>query len=517
MVSFLESYITALRQSRANFFALSVLPICVLLVVVKLYGILASPLRDVQGPLLARFSRIWLFTKVYQGVFHFDNVALHKKYGRIVRIAPNEYSIDDPASVQLIYGSRGGFIKGPWYRAGRPPSSVHPNVFTETNIEKHAFYRRKISGAYSMTNLVQLEPYIDSCTSIFRTRLDEFAASGEQIDVTHWMQCFAFEVVGSITVGSRFGFLDAGKDIEGIMNALDTTLKHAARVGIYSEWHSWLFSIEKFLGTQKNGMPHVVAFIAQTIGRRLEKGPPPAEKDEDGPADFITKFQRIQAENPEKLSRADIMGSCIANIGAGSDTTSISFTSVIYHLCNHPAVLKKLREEIDEGYKSGALTEPISFKQAQTLQYFQAVIKECLRCMPATGLVLQRVVPEGGATLAGRFFPAGTLVGISAWVAHANKDVFGADAETFRPERWLESSEVVKARDAYFMSFGSGPRTCLGKNISLLEISKVIPTLVRNYDFEPGALGQKLQTDNCWFIKPHGFKCRIRKRTVEGG
>lgn len=86
-----------------------------------------SPLRRVPGPLLARYTRLWLFKETYRGTFPKTNVELHKKYGSIffltfccssnslpgpiVRIAPNEYSIDDPAAVKLIYGSGKGFVK----------------------------------------------------------------------------------------------------------------------------------------------------------------------------------------------------------------------------------------------------------------------------------------------------------------------------------------------------------------------------------------------------------------------
>lgn len=42
---------------------------------------------------------------------HLLNIKLHQQHGPIVRIAPNEYSIDDPESVQLIYGARGAFPK----------------------------------------------------------------------------------------------------------------------------------------------------------------------------------------------------------------------------------------------------------------------------------------------------------------------------------------------------------------------------------------------------------------------
>jgi hypothetical protein len=73
-------------------------------------------------------------------------------------------------------------------------------VFVDPNIERHAYNRRRISHAYSMTNLVQLEPFINDCTALLRMRLDEMAARGKSVDVPHWTQCYAFDVIGALTV-----------------------------------------------------------------------------------------------------------------------------------------------------------------------------------------------------------------------------------------------------------------------------------------------------------------------------
>jgi cytochrome P450 len=74
-----------------------------------------------------------------------------------------------------------------------------------------------------------------------------------------------------------------------------------------------------------------------------------------------------------------------------------------------------------------------------------------------------RVVPKGGAYLAGRKFDEGvhiscnfangqTVVGINSWVAHRNPNVFGADVDKFIPERWLVDDEHCKSMDRYFMA-----------------------------------------------------------------
>lgn len=70
-----------------------------------------DPLRSVPGPFLARFTRWWYFFAIYKGDFERTNVELHKKYGPVVRIAPEEYSVDDVEGARVIYGLGKGFVK----------------------------------------------------------------------------------------------------------------------------------------------------------------------------------------------------------------------------------------------------------------------------------------------------------------------------------------------------------------------------------------------------------------------
>ena len=70
-----------------------------------------DPLRHIPGPFLARFTRLWYLYKIHHGDFEKTNVELHQKFGPIVRIAPNEYSIDDVAAAKVIYGHGNSFAK----------------------------------------------------------------------------------------------------------------------------------------------------------------------------------------------------------------------------------------------------------------------------------------------------------------------------------------------------------------------------------------------------------------------
>lgn len=90
---------------------------------------------------------------------------------------------------------------------------------------------------------------------------------------------------------------------------------------------------------------------------------------------------------------------------------------------------------------------------------------------------------------------------MNSWVLHRNAQVFAPDPEAFRPERWLEcGGEQLKNMERCYMPFGLGTRTCIGKNVSILEMSKVIPELVRRYNFQ--VLESEMQYTNHWFVKP---------------
>lgn len=91
-------------------------------------------------------------------------------------------------------------LQSPFYSSVGIPGDAHVNLFSDPNIERHAVNRRKIMPAYSMSNLVQLEPFIDDCTALYRKRLDEFIAAGTWVDIPYWMKCYAFDVIGAITV-----------------------------------------------------------------------------------------------------------------------------------------------------------------------------------------------------------------------------------------------------------------------------------------------------------------------------
>ena len=123
-----------------------------------------------------------------------------------------------------------------------------------------------------------------------------------------------------------------------------------------------------------------------------------------------------------------------------------------------------------------SVSNPISWAQTQALPYLTAVIREGMRMWPPlTGLGLKRV-PDGGDYINGYFVPGGTEVGQGFHAVGRSKEVWGLDADIFRPERWLVANEKeLKSMDAAVdTNFGGGKYSCLGKPIALMELHKAV-------------------------------------------
>ena len=73
-------------------------------------------------------------------------------------------------------------------------------------------------------------------------------------------------------------------------------------------------------------------------------------------------------------------------------------------------------------------------------------------------------------------------MGCNAWTVHRDKNTFGEDCDSYRPERWLEDAESTRGMERAMLQFGAGNHVCLGQNIALMEIYKLVPSLLRTYE-----------------------------------
>ena len=203
--------------------------------------------------------------------------------------------------------------------------------------------------------------------------------------------------------------------------------------------------------------------------------------------DLLSMFLKAKDERPDFFHDGRVLTLSVSMAFAGSETTGITLAAVFYYLIKNPACYRALVEEIDNAVREGTIENRpkglVTWAESQKLPYLDACIQEAFRLHPAAGLPLERVVPRHGAEICGQQIEGGTIVGCSAWVIHRRPEVFGNNVDTFRPERWLEADgEKRKEMDGTMFQFGMGARTCIGKNISLLEVYKLVPSFLRRFE-----------------------------------
>ncbi|KAI4277383.1 MAG: hypothetical protein LQ337_001824 [Flavoplaca oasis] len=239
--------------------------------------------------------------------------------------------------------------------------------------------------------------------------------------------------------------------------------------------------------------------------------------------DLLSMFLKAKEASPIFFHDGRVLAMAVSMAFAGSETTGISLAAVFYYLIKNPEKYSRLVQEIDDAAGLGLIEDRpsglISWAESQKLPYLDACIKEAFRLHPAAGLLLERVVPPNGAEICGEHIAGGTIVGCNAWVIQRRPEVFGEDVDVYWPERWLEvSKEKRKEMDGMMLHFGMGTRTCIGKNISLLEMYKLVPTFLRRFEVFLANPGQEWKLHNAWFVRQLNFDVmfKIRDGSVSG-
>ncbi|KIW16499.1 hypothetical protein PV08_06554 [Exophiala spinifera] len=255
---------------------------------------------------------------------------------------------------------------------------------------------------------------------------------------------------------------------------------------------------------------------------------------------FVSIYSKYRLTRPRPLTQNQM------NINAGSDTIASTLRAIFYYLLKHPESLATLVHELDRAARDSKISVPCPTwaETQESLPYLCAVIKEGLRLNPALSLPLERVVPKTNANnanananttknnvgIGGRggegeglallhedgtrtFFPAGTIIGINPWVFHRSTHVFGDDAESWNPSRWLSDEEVAtKSMEHSLLSFGAGKRSCLGKNIALLELHKLVPAMLLKFKIELAHPEWEWTVENAWALNQRDIEVTLSLR-----
>lgn len=206
-------------------------------------------------------------------------------------------------------------------------------------------------------------------------------------------------------------------------------------------------------------------------------------------ADVFAYLLGEQGKQRRKLDRRELQQDCMLMVVAGSDTTSNAMTFCLYELARHPEVVARLREELDP-----LVSAPLQPQDFDTLRdsapLLNACINETLRLWPPVPSGLQRTtttslaLPDDARGSQGKIvLPHDTVASTHTWTIHHDPNNF-YDADSFSPDRWMESEESSAAHNAKaWAPFGFGSTSCIGKNLAYMEMRAVLAQFIVKFDF----------------------------------
>ena len=161
---------------------------------------------------------------------------------------------------------------------------------------------------------------------------------------------------------------------------------------------------------------------------------------------------------------------CFILTASSQDTSAAFISAFIDYLLKHADIRSNVCAEIFQFEQSQRLSLPIiTYQETVEMPYFMACVHETLRLTPPISIILPRYAPTGGMYVNGGWISEKVELGANPYVIHRNTKIFGLDADTFRPERWLGGPEQVRLMHKFSLAFGYGSRKCLGKDIALFE------------------------------------------------
>lgn len=445
-----------------------------------IFPVFLSPLSKLEIPNadpLAKYTPLWILWRRFTLRENKTIYEAHKTLGPIVRVAPNEISVNSLEGLRVIYG--GNFDKHDWY----------PNVFSNyfidntfciTKAEPHKERKRMFANVYSKSYLqTSRDIHTNAKSLLFDRLLPIFQSSSETGNGVEMLELSA--AVGmDWTCAFLFG-LSAGSDFIRDADYRKHWLDAYDELKSFFAYISEGFVIPLVLANKVGykWMPNSVLETLDNMGtwnmemcKKVQNQETSTEKltQTTRPIAFEQMTQGMEKVDTKKLKHSKdmiIASEMLDQILAGHETTAITLTYMMYELSRHPEIQTALRDEVS------ALTPKLSFpngprdlpdpKAIDRLPLLDAVIQESLRRYPPASGSAPRVTPRGQTTLHDfSGIPQGVRVSCSAYALHRNEDVF-PDPEEWKPSRWLDASKEQKAEmNRWFWAFGSGARMCLG-------------------------------------------------------
>ncbi|KOS23178.1 Pisatin demethylase [Escovopsis weberi] len=479
------------------------------------YRLFLHPLASIPGPRLAALSNAWHARHVRRGRAAELGRRLHKQYGPVVRVGPDEVWCSSKEAFDLIYNTTRGFEKTDFYY-WRLHAHFHDSLdlLSERDAKRYRLQRRLIGRVYQTANVLRHEQALDHVLDKVIERIQ--GLGGAEIDLKEWMHIVAVECLSACVLSWSPGLLRDGTDWSASSHSYFGWRRKSvlglfptmAKLGLCSPWFDRLFrdlwgltftSPENFksffpdVGKQVNRRINVALKSTATKPKPKPKpnawkknkkkkikagGNGPDEAEHEARGDLLDDLIQLHRDKPD-FTENYLRKMAITNFGAGHDTMASTLTSVLAMIGRHADVQRRVAAEVR------GLNDAASSENAANVPYTRAAIREAMRLHPVISMSLPRAAPDGGVLLHGHWIPGGTTMGCNPVALHRDQGIVGPDPDAYDPDRWLDAgAQGHRTMERYSLNWGGGARTCPGRNLAEMIVYKAVPALLSRFDVE---------------------------------
>ncbi|KAB8071259.1 cytochrome P450 [Aspergillus leporis] len=426
------------------------------------------PLCQFSGPPEAASSTSWLYKISKAGFPETEFEKLHKRYQtNALRIAPNELHLSDVHQYKIIYNQTKPFLKhAPFYDT----FSIPHTVFAEVDPALLKERRKLLNPLFSRAGVFKLEGIIHDKAGVLVNKINKLKQK-HLINAYDAFRCLTTEVIMEFAFARSANMLEEEESSfeSWFLRAFDTLANNFwtnQERPIFRKAAAWIpSSVIKLAGKEIASFFDVIKFAESCLNHYEKHG---------NTTSHPVVFDNLNSvPYPQKVTEAmDILI-------AGADTTASTLMAGLLHILADEKIQYKLVRALQDVESNKGI---LPLLELEKINYLTACVKESLRIgMPVPGR-LPRVVPDNLAqpfTVDGKVIPPGTVVSMSAYTMHYNEELWGPDARSFNPDRWLQPES--KNLDQYLCTFSKGARMCIGQNIAFAEVTIVMAYLFHNF------------------------------------
>lgn len=448
--------------------------------------------------------------------------------GPVTKIAPDWVVCSDPTEIRRIWSVRSGWYRSPWYKNFRLDPN-RDNILTMTENKDHHRLRAHLLAGYAGKGIHNQEQLVDEQILRYIQLIERkyISAPGDPrpMDMSRTTQYLTQDLTSSVAFGKAFGYLDADDDIFGVIEVSEALLAPLAITALFPIFLAITKSpfMKPFLPkpTDKHGVGRMLGIIKSHVDTRYG-------------ASKTCNTDVLQSFVESGLPRDEVEAESLIQLVGGTDSTATAIRNIIFFVSTNPTAYKRLQEEIDS---AGTSDRVIPDRQAKSLPYLQAVIREGLRMWPPISGLMPRMSDQD-EVICGVRVPAKTNVAWAVSGIMKDKASFGPDADSFDPDRWINAEPArLKAMEAaQGLVFMSGSRwECLGKRLAYVELGKVIfevyildsflslldltmlltsTQLFRRFDFAMSDPARPFRWENYGLTIQHEMNVKITKRNL---